>query len=101
MCGLAGFISDSGALPASAWPAVLGRMGDAIRHRGPDDHGIWMDEDTGLGFVHRRLSVLDLSPAAGEALFHATRSPFSQSGILGTSGLLVSAGADAAPDLLD
>lgn len=68
MCGLAGFISDSGALPSAEWPALLERMGDAIRHRGPDDHGIWIDENAGLGFVHRRLSILDLSPAGHQPM---------------------------------
>ena len=36
-------------------------MGDAVRHRGPDDEGIWWDEDVGAGFAHRRLSIVDLS----------------------------------------
>lgn len=40
---------------------LLERMGEAIAHRGPDDHGIWIDETAGLGFSHRRLAIVDLS----------------------------------------
>lgn len=36
-------------------------MADALRHRGPDDAGVWVDAKTGLALGHRRLSVLDLS----------------------------------------
>ena len=36
-------------------------MTAALRHRGPDDSGLWTDADSGLGLGHRRLSILDLS----------------------------------------
>jgi asparagine synthase (glutamine-hydrolysing) len=36
-------------------------MGDAIAHRGPDDHGAWIDAPAGVALAHRRLSVIDLS----------------------------------------
>ena len=57
MCGIAGLWSKR---PPD--PALLERMALAIRHRGPDDHGVWIDSDAGLGFAHRRLSIVDLSP---------------------------------------
>src|SRR5262249_51923137 len=41
-------------------PDVILRMTEAIRHRGPDDGGIWTDGAIGLG--SRRLAVIDLSP---------------------------------------
>jgi len=41
---------------------MLERMGEAIGHRGPDDSGVWLDVDAGIGLSHRRLSILDLSP---------------------------------------
>ncbi len=61
MCGIAGFIGGSDEPLFVEWPQILKRMGDAIRHRGPDDSGLWFDEHAGVGFVHRRLSIIELS----------------------------------------
>ena len=38
-----------------------------LTHRGPDDAGVWVDEPLGLALGHRRLSIVDLSPAAAQA----------------------------------
>jgi len=57
MCGIAGLHSLANE-PVSA--TVVARMCDFLRHRGPDDHGLWIDGSVALG--HRRLSVIDLSP---------------------------------------
>lgn len=73
MCGFAGFVSKSVQLDA-AYP-VLERMGKAIRHRGPDDSGIWVDPESGVGLVHQRLSVVDLS-AAGHQPMHSASNRF-------------------------
>src|SRR5688572_22343829 len=43
-------------------------MSGALAHRGPDDQGIWIDEPAGVGFGHRRLSVVDLSPAGHQPM---------------------------------
>jgi asparagine synthase (glutamine-hydrolysing) len=59
MCGIAGLYNLTGA-PVSP-EQVLG-MCDLIRHRGPDDSGLWVDGPIGLG--HRRLSIIDLSQRA-------------------------------------
>ena len=43
-------------------------MIEPIRHRGPDDHGTWVDEAAGVALAHRRLSILDLSPAGHQPM---------------------------------
>lgn len=55
MCGIAGFVLRNGRAEASAVRAMC----DQIRHRGPDDEGIYVDRGCGLGM--RRLSIIDLS----------------------------------------
>ena len=70
MCGFAGFIGLSG--PASANDAIVKRMASAIRHRGPDDSGTFTDEASGLALGHRRLSIIDLSPAGRQPMISGT-----------------------------
>jgi asparagine synthase (glutamine-hydrolysing) len=43
-------------------------MGDSLIHRGPDDAGVWTDEDARISFAHRRLSIIDLSPAGHQPM---------------------------------
>ena len=62
MCGIAGFLAADGTDSPESLEAIALQMGRAISHRGPDDHGVWTDARRGLAFVHRRLSVIDLSP---------------------------------------
>ena len=66
MCGITGIIHLDGA-PVS--PVVLQRMTDAIAHRGPDGEGHWIDGNVGIG--HRRLAVIDLSPAGHQPMISA------------------------------
>jgi len=66
MCGLSGFFMPAG-LAANA-DGVARRMADAITHRGPDDAGVWIDEAAGIALAHRRLSILDLSPAGHQPM---------------------------------
>ena len=68
MCGFAGFLCSGPGLPREEWQAVLKGMGQTIAHRGPDDSGIWTDIDAGVGLVHRRLSILDLSAAGHQPM---------------------------------
>ena len=66
MCGIAGIFSLKDELVS---PAVLRKMTDAIAHRGPDGEGQWIDGNVGLG--HRRLAILDLSPAGHQPMVSA------------------------------
>lgn len=69
MCGFAGFL---GAQQAGDSIGLLIRMGDTIRQRGPDSSGVWFDPATGIGLSHRRLSVVDLSPAGHQPMMSQT-----------------------------
>src|SRR6266566_1818453 len=57
MCGIVGIVHSDPARPVP--PAVIRRMCEAIRHRGPDDEGAYVDRNVGLGM--RRLSIIDLA----------------------------------------
>jgi asparagine synthase (glutamine-hydrolysing) len=60
MCGIAGFVDrDARPAGADARRALLHRMCGVIAHRGPDDEGVWLDDQAALGM--RRLSIIDLS----------------------------------------
>jgi asparagine synthase (glutamine-hydrolysing) len=63
MCGIAGYLQFDG---DSVSPVVLRRMGEAIAHRGPDGEGVFSDGACGL--VHRRLAIIDLSPAGHQPM---------------------------------
>lgn len=67
MCGLAGFLQANGLGSGQAY-ALATQMGARIAHRGPDDGGVWCDADSGIGLSHRRLSILDLSPAGHQPM---------------------------------
>jgi len=66
MCGITGLINLNGA-PIS--PVILQKMTDEIEHRGPDGEGHWVENNVGLG--HRRLSIIDLSPAGHQPMISA------------------------------
>jgi asparagine synthase (glutamine-hydrolysing) len=67
MCGICGAISLRGE-PIPDLSARLEVMNDLIAHRGPDDAGIWAHERGHVGFGHRRLSVIDPSPAGHQPM---------------------------------
>lgn len=65
MCGFAGFLSPQ----AAQWgQPVLQRMTSAIARRGPDDSGHWLDANNGVALGHRRLAIVDLSPAGHQPM---------------------------------
>ena len=67
MCGIAGVLNVSGE-PLAA--PVLKRMTDVMAHRGPDGEGLYCEQGIGLG--HRRLAILDLSPAGRQPMGNET-----------------------------
>jgi asparagine synthase (glutamine-hydrolysing) len=72
MCGIAGFVDYTG----RGSPEDLGRVGlsmaGALRHRGPDDVGVWVDPDVRAVLAHRRLSIIDLSAAGHQPMASAS-----------------------------
>jgi asparagine synthase (glutamine-hydrolysing) len=68
MCGIVGIASNT-AQTQRAWLAI-GR--DAMTHRGPDDAGEWWSADGRVGLAHRRLSIIDLSPAGHQPMHDPT-----------------------------
>jgi asparagine synthase (glutamine-hydrolysing) len=71
MCGLAGFLNLNGGFHADTARAAVLAMAATLRHRGPDDEGAWLDEQAGIALSHRRLSILDLSPAGHQPMVSA------------------------------
>jgi asparagine synthase (glutamine-hydrolysing) len=69
MCGIAGFLSPSA--EPKRMGAVIRAMTDCLRHRGPDDEGVWLDPGAGIALGHRRLSIVDLSPAGHQPMLSA------------------------------
>lgn len=68
MCGIAGFIDPQGASAPPARAALVAAMANTLAHRGPDDAGVWQDEDAGLALGFRRLSIIDLSAAGHQPM---------------------------------
>jgi asparagine synthase (glutamine-hydrolysing) len=63
MCGIAGIFDFAGRPVATS---DLQAMNDSIRHRGPDDEGIFVEH--GIGLANRRLAIIDLSPAGHQPM---------------------------------
>src|SRR5579863_4016472 len=65
MCGIAGILSTD---PAKITRERLCSMTSALAHRGPDGEGHWLDPAGRIGLGHRRLSIIDLSPAGAQPM---------------------------------
>jgi len=66
MCGITGFIGKG------VSPEICGHMVKQLHHRGPDDHGVWVDEQHTIALGHARLSILDLSPKGHQPMHSAS-----------------------------
>ena len=67
MCGIAGTLDLTGSSPPDE--SLVAAMLELIAHRGPDDAGVLVDHPCVLG--HRRLSIIDLSPAGHQPMSSA------------------------------
>lgn len=63
MCGIAGFCNFRG-----DWQKNIERMCDKMYHRGPDASGVWASEDHRVVLGHRRLAIVELSPAGAQPM---------------------------------
>lgn len=70
MCGIAGFVG--GRFDPQGARAVLARMTGAIAYRGPDSAGAWLEPEHKVALGHRRLAILDLSPAGEQPMVSAS-----------------------------
>lgn len=67
MCGLAGIFAN-GHANALLDRQTLERMASAIRHRGPDAEGYWLNQEHGVALAHRRLAIVDLTPHGAQPM---------------------------------
>jgi len=70
MCGFVGIISVD--IIINKQELINGT--DSIRHRGPDNQGIWISDDKRIGLAHRRLSVIDLQASANQPMISEDKS---------------------------
>jgi asparagine synthase (glutamine-hydrolysing) len=68
MCGIVGIAARSSV--GRRERLTVGR--DAMTHRGPDDAGAWWSDDGCVGLAHRRLAIIDLSPAGHQPMRDAS-----------------------------
>ena len=67
MCGIVGVKTS----PDKLDPQRVVAMRDSFCYRGPDDQGIWVNNDHGVGFGHRRLSIIDPTPSGHQPMVDA------------------------------
>src|SRR3954464_3395616 len=61
MCGIARFVSPTRSFSGADLEHMAFAMVATLRHRGPDDKGVWADSNSGVSFGHCRLAIQDLS----------------------------------------
>jgi asparagine synthase (glutamine-hydrolysing) len=71
MCGITGLVPDQKSNYSTELPALVQKMAAQIHTRGPDDFGVWQDTDAGTTLGHRRLAIVDLSPAGHQPMASA------------------------------
>ena len=79
MCGVAGAVA-LGHKPVPRLDQVLAAMSTLIAHRGPDGSGFWKDGRNRVGFAHRRLAIIDPTPAGHQPMVGANGSVITYNG---------------------
>ncbi|HXW32809.1 MAG TPA: asparagine synthase (glutamine-hydrolyzing), partial [Acidimicrobiales bacterium] len=72
MCGIAGLLDPRGAR-ATELERLASDMSETLRHRGPDDSGLWVDGVAGVALASRRLAVVGLGPGGHQPMSSADR----------------------------
>jgi asparagine synthase (glutamine-hydrolysing) len=67
MCGICGFQNKKNNSDQEIRHQVL-RMNEVLSHRGPDDSGVWVDNEVGLSLAFKRLSILELTSAGSQPM---------------------------------
>jgi asparagine synthase (glutamine-hydrolysing) len=67
MCGITGIWLPRAAEPTWLKSAVQ-LMANAVHHRGPDATGVWLDQNSGLAFGHKRLAIVDITSAGAQPM---------------------------------
>src|SRR5882724_8879068 len=73
MCGIAAIFAYGESAPPVDRAEVI-RMREQMFARGPDGEGEWFSEDGRIGLGHRRLTIIDLSPAGAQPMWNTDRS---------------------------
>jgi len=68
MCGIAGYIDCNAHATSSELTEIAMNMANRLHHRGPDDHGVWVDGHNGVALSFRRLKIIDISNAAHQPM---------------------------------
>ncbi len=71
MCGIAGFLDPKRRSGDNELKALAASMAGTLRHRGPDDQGVWVDGEAGVALGHTRLAIVDLSAAGAQPMLSA------------------------------
>jgi asparagine synthase (glutamine-hydrolysing) len=71
MCGITGFWNPAASESQTELTSIVTRMTDIIRHRGPDDSGAWVSQESGIALGFRRLAIVDLSPTGHQPMLSA------------------------------
>ncbi|MFT5208171.1 MAG: asparagine synthase (glutamine-hydrolyzing) [Candidatus Omnitrophota bacterium] len=66
MCGISGFVAED-------TQATLESMCVSLKHRGPDNTGVWLDAEQGIGLGHTRLAIIDLTPAGHQPMTNSNK----------------------------